>query len=106
MFGFFPHLLGILICDTTSLSCKLLNGPPFLATWPQSDCAPSLILGYGLDSSLIFTIKSLMADLVGELDSGLSNLYRIIWKDKHPKTQPPFTHFSLSFLVNNWLSFM
>lgn len=46
MYGFLPRLLGILICDATLLSWKFLNGPLFLAIWAQSDCMPSLILGY------------------------------------------------------------
>lgn len=38
-----------------------------------------------LGSSLIFTFKSLMADLVGPMDLILSDLYSIITKDSYHK---------------------
>lgn len=59
MSGFLPPLLGILICDVTLLSWKLLNGPLYLAIWPQSNCIPSLIPGCGRLTLLRISLSNL-----------------------------------------------
>lgn len=48
-------------------------------------CLSSKTWAWRNDPSMNFTVKSLLADLVGTIDPLLKDLYIVIWKDHYPK---------------------